>query len=271
MEQQQQHQEQEESSTQSKKAAKMEAAKLEKQRRQRGFTVQCVLSVAPDVVSLQMVKFATGLSKDSYVDVERIISVPKDPIIGASQQVLKPIDMELSTSRWINFRVEIQVKKLYCISKAVPALAINIEDAARGEIEIEKALQAGKQFVRVNQDTRLNFRVLDLRTPANQGIFRVQCQVENIFRQFLLADGFVGIHTPKAEDSYTHRHLCEFTGLDVEMEIKEHYSEVMDIVDRLFVAMFDSLNEKCQKELEAIGKQYPFEPLKVISLFSHCS
>lgn len=30
----------------------------------------------------------------------------------------------------------------------------------------------------------------------------------------------------RAEDSYTHRHLCEFTGLDIEMEIKEHYSEV---------------------------------------------
>jgi len=30
----------------------------------------------------------------------------------------------------------------------------------------------------------------------------------------------------RAEDSYTHRHLCEFTGLDVEMEIKKHYFEV---------------------------------------------
>lgn len=30
----------------------------------------------------------------------------------------------------------------------------------------------------------------------------------------------------RAEDSYTHRHLCEFIGLDVEMEIKSHYSEV---------------------------------------------
>lgn len=30
----------------------------------------------------------------------------------------------------------------------------------------------------------------------------------------------------RAEDSYTHRHLCEFTGLDVEMVIKQHYSEV---------------------------------------------
>ena len=37
----------------------------------------------------------------------------------------------------------------------------------------------------------------------------------------------------------------------------------MNIVDRLFVKMFDSLNENCMKELEAIDRQYPFEPLKV--------
>lgn len=30
----------------------------------------------------------------------------------------------------------------------------------------------------------------------------------------------------RAEKSRTHRHLCEFTGLDFEMVIKEHYFEV---------------------------------------------
>jgi hypothetical protein len=30
----------------------------------------------------------------------------------------------------------------------------------------------------------------------------------------------------RAETSFTHRHMCEFTGLDLEMEIKEHYFEV---------------------------------------------
>ncbi|KAF7113901.1 hypothetical protein RHSIM_RhsimUnG0102000 [Rhododendron simsii] len=69
----------------------------------------------------------------------------------------------------------------------------------------------------------------------------------------------------RVEDSFTHRHLCEFTSLDVEMEIKEHYFDVMDIMDCLFIELFDSLNERCQKELEAIGKQYPFEPLKNLS------
>lgn len=37
----------------------------------------------------------------------------------------------------------------------------------------------------------------------------------------------------------------------------------MDIVDHLFVAMFDGLNKNFEKELEAVRTQYPFEPLKV--------
>lgn len=39
------------------------------------------------------------------------------------------------------------------------------------------AMQAGETLVSVGQDTRLNYRVLDIRTPANQGIFRIQSQV----------------------------------------------------------------------------------------------
>lgn len=55
--------------------------------REKGFTVQCVVTANPDVVSRQMVKFVSGLSRESIVDVEGVVSVPKDPIKGASQQV----------------------------------------------------------------------------------------------------------------------------------------------------------------------------------------
>lgn len=47
-----------------------------------------------------------------------------------------------------------------------------------------------------------------------------------------------------AEKSFTHRHLCEFTGLDLEMAIDEHYNEVLDVLDRLFVYMFSGLRSK---------------------------
>ncbi|KAL7149954.1 hypothetical protein ABFS83_05G076700 [Erythranthe nasuta] len=265
--------------------------------RRRSCTVQCVLTVSQDLVSSQMVKFATSLTKESIIEIEGLVSVPAQPITGATQQV------------------EIQVRKLYCVDRASPTLPFNFDDAARSKTDIENALQAGEQLVRVNQDTRLNYRFLDIRTPANLGIFRLQYQIQKIFCQFLESEDFFGIHTPKtlagsseggsavfrldykgtpaclaqspqlhkqlsivgdfdrvfeigpvfrAEDSFTHRHLCEFTGLDVEMEIDEHYSEVMDIVDHLFVTMFDFLNEECSELLEAISRQYPFKPLKYL-------
>lgn len=51
-----------------------------------------------------------------------------------------------STNEWIasgrfgcNLQVEIQVRKIYCINRAVPTLPINLEDAARSEAEFEKA------------------------------------------------------------------------------------------------------------------------------------
>ncbi|KAM2839377.1 hypothetical protein COP1_030987 [Malus domestica] len=71
--------------------------------------------------------------------------------------------------------VEVQVRKLYCVSKAA-ILPISIEDAAWSDVEIEKA---GETLVRVNQDTHLNNRVLDLRTLAIRGYsaFRVKLAI----------------------------------------------------------------------------------------------
>lgn len=48
---------------------------------------------------------------------------------------IDPLDMLIS------LKVEVQVHKIFCINKAMPTLPINIEDAARSEVEIEKALQ----------------------------------------------------------------------------------------------------------------------------------
>jgi aspartyl-tRNA synthetase len=66
----------------------------------------------------------------------------------------------------------------------------------------------------------------------------------------------------RAENSNTHRHLCEFTGLDMEMAIKEHYFEVLDVLDALFLHMFDGLNERFGHELNVVAQQYPYEPLQ---------
>ena len=63
----------------------------------------------------------------------------------------------------------------------------------------------------------------------------------------------------RAEDSNTNRHLCEFTGLDVEMEFKHHYFEVLDVMASMFVYIFNGLKTRYSKELNTIKEQYPFE------------
>jgi len=66
----------------------------------------------------------------------------------------------------------------------------------------------------------------------------------------------------RAENSNTARHLTEFTGLDMEMVIHEHYFEVLDMLGDMFVYIFKNLESRFKKELDTIKKQYPFEDFK---------
>lgn len=58
----------------------------------------------------------------------------------------------------------------------------------------------------------------------------------------------------RAENSNTHRHLCEFTGLDFEMAIQEHYFEVLDVIDALFLHIFDGLADGTVICLPLLGR-----------------
>ena len=66
----------------------------------------------------------------------------------------------------------------------------------------------------------------------------------------------------RAENSNTNRHLCEFTGLDLEMEFKNHYFEVLDLIGELMVFMFKNMKTRYARELGVINDQYPFEDFK---------
>jgi aspartyl-tRNA synthetase len=187
------------------------------------------------------------------------------------------------------------------------------EEHAKKKAETQQHKEKGeKKDIVVKMKTRLDNRVMDLRVPTTQAIFKVQSGVCHLFREFLDSKGFTEIHTPKliagasegganvfkmkyfgtdaclaqspqlykqmciigdmkkvyeigavfrAENSMTSRHLCEFTGLDFEMEIKEHYFEVLDVIGELFYHIFEGLNKNYKKEIETVNSQYPFEPL----------
>jgi len=65
----------------------------------------------------------------------------------------------------------------------------------------------------------------------------------------------------RAEKSNTRRHLCEFTGLDLEMAINDHYNEVLQVMHKLFRKIFTGLEERYAAELKVIRTQYASEPV----------
>eukprot|EP01068_Selenidium_serpulae_P011052 Selendium_serpulae@DN5592_c0_g1_i1.p2 len=206
--------------------------------RQGQHTVQCVLDAAQDA-SQDMLKWAGSVPVESIVDVLGKVIVPEAPIKSCTQPV------------------EISVQRIFCVSKSLPELPFQLKDANLPEDDADA--------IKVNQDVRLDNRVIDLRTFVNQAVVRVATGVCELFREYLRSQRFLEIHTPKllggsseggsnvfhfkyfdrsgclsqspqlykqmaicadlervfetgpvfrAENSNTHRHLCEFTGLN---------------------------------------------------------
>lgn len=143
--------------------------------RQQSSTVQCIVAVG-EAISKQMVKFSGNIHKESIIDVQvQVVAVP-NKIESCTEQSL-----------------ELRIQQIFVISQAKPQLPLQIEDASRPD----NADDAEGLNIRVNQDTRLDNRVLDLRTPANQAIFRLEAGVCRLFRDILTEKGFTEIHTPK--------------------------------------------------------------------------
>jgi len=144
--------------------------------RQQQSSVQCLAFVS-ETVSRQMVKFISHISKESIIDVVAKVKKVAEKVESCTQQ-----------------DIELYVEQVWVVSSSDPQLPLQIEDAGRKVTE-ETEDTAG--LARVNQDTRLDHRVLDLRTPANQAIFRLEAGVCKLFRDSLAQRGFTEIHTPK--------------------------------------------------------------------------
>lgn len=254
----------------------------------QGFqTVQGVLTVDDTKVSKQMVKYASSINVESLVLIDA-------KVVKALQSVKSCTISEF----------ELAIEKIFVISEAA-RLPFSLEDASRPET----AFDEDPSLVRVNIDTRLNNRVVDLRTITNHAIFQLQSAICQLFRNFLIERDFMEIHTPKllgsasesgssvfevkyfkeraflaqspqfykqmlicgdfrkvfeigpvfrAENSQTHRHMTEFTGLDLEMAFEENYHEVLYTIADMFTYIFKNLQTKYAKQIEVVRQQYPF-------------
>ena len=104
--------------------------------------------------------------------------VPLQPLEVECSRLNRPTPIPPPALRgWV--QVELQVTYIRVVSRAA-ALPFELVDATRSEEDVKKAAEAGTLLPTVSQALRLDHRYIDLRTPANQAIFRVQsgvCQV----------------------------------------------------------------------------------------------
>ncbi|EAQ89633.1 hypothetical protein CHGG_06252 [Chaetomium globosum CBS 148.51] len=63
----------------------------------------------------------------------------------------------------------------------------------------------------------------------------------------------------RAENSNTPRHMTEFTGLDMEMEIKDDYREVVHVLEGVLFHIFRNIQERCPEEIALVRSVYPSE------------
>ena len=234
--------------------------------RDQTHTVQGVLSREYS----DMVRWVQKLHSESLVQVNGVLKEPPQAVRSATQSA-----------------VEVEVHTIHLVNAAHGAPFTNYRPP---------------ETLR----NRMSARILDLRHPSNQALFRIRSLVTRKFRETLDAQGFVEINTPKlqpaatesgaavfkvnyfgrnaflaqspqlakqmsvsadfgrvfevgpvfrAENSNTHRHLTEYTGLDVEMTIQHDYHEVIDVLDEFLKSVFVAVY--AMPEVKEVQKRWP--------------
>ncbi|KAF7532627.1 hypothetical protein G7Z17_g13615 [Cylindrodendrum hubeiense] len=236
--------------------------------RDQTHSVQGVLG--SDAANADFIRWVRKLSPESLVQVSGFLKEPPEPIRSATHA-----------------GVEVEVDSVFLVNAA--------HNLAFTNYKPPETLR-----------NRMTSRILDLRHPANQAVFRVRSLVSRIFRQTLEDRGFVEINTPKlqpaatesgaavfavnyfgrraflaqspqlakqmsisadfgrvfeigpvfrAENSNTHRHLTEYTGLDIEMAIERDYHEVIEVIDVFLKSVFKAVYS--MPEIEVLRKRWP--------------
>lgn len=255
-------------------------------------------------VPKEVVSWVSKLKPESIVEIYGVVSVAAAKIESATQQ---DVEIEaaqifrLSKSEKLPIQVEDCMRKFSVLEKQneemlaleelIQAAASALESkesseekkgSLRAEIEIlKKRRETGALFPVIDQATRLDNRVIDLRTPANIAIFKLQSGVCRLFREFLHERGFTEIHSPKLigaaseggadvfEVSYfkTKAYLAQSPQFYKQMAITSDFERVFEIgpvfrAERAFTARH--LTEFTGLDLEMTFKQHYHEVMNLI-------
>ena len=260
--------------------------------RQKLVTVQGVLSEEEGVVSQQMVQWAESIVAGSIVTVKGHLQKPKAPITGCSvhdyEVVIREIHVVARRPQAVpSTAYEDEVSRAREIAEGPQAS--NITDRLRLKHRILDLRTTSSQAIfRINSGIGNLFRshldsqgFIEIHTPKLQGgatqsgasVFQLEifgrpaflAQSPQLAKQMAIASDFERFYEIgpvfRAENSNTHRHLTEYTGLDLGMAIEEHYHEALQLIDETLKYIFKGIYERYPKELSVIKQYFPHEDL----------
>lgn len=260
--------------------------------RQQVETIQGVLHEVPGQLSVLFVHWAEHLKTGAILRVKGTIKKPDIPVKRCSihDMELHITELHLIADREASVPFSVYEAELPTGEEEViegrhshipdrTRLINRILDLRTGTSQAIFRIQSGVQnLFRSTLDDR---GFIEIHTPKLQGagtesgasVFKVGyfgrdaflAQSPQLGKQMAIASDFERVYEIgaifRAENSNTHRHLTEYTGLDLEMAIEEHYHEALDVIDTTLKAIFAGIYKRYRKEIDLIKEQFPHEDL----------
>ncbi|GBE81627.1 aspartyl-tRNA synthetase cytoplasmic [Sparassis latifolia] len=260
-------------------------------------TLQGVLAEDSEHVSEHMIRWAEGLNRETVVYVEGVVQTPpadQEEVHSTSvhnrEIRVQKLFVVAAPSAILPFQVQDVSRSLHVNDKEFPAgrvgdntrLSNRVLDlrsspsqaifrihagvcalfreflVSRGFLEI----QSSKFQESSTESGAAVFKVDYFRRPAflaqSPQLAKQMCIAADMERVFEIGPVF------RAENSNTHRHLTEFTGLDLEMSFDSHYWEVLDMIDEMLKYIFKGLQCQYRDEIEAVKHMYPSDDVVIL-------
>jgi len=210
-----------------------------------------------------------------------------DDITPESVVEIEGVAKKNKESKW---GIEVVIKKITLLSKAASPLPIDNSDKSTTHIDkridhrfldtrnlktqaifkvrgkISKILTNfldGQGFTNINTP-----KLTTIGVESGAELFNVDyfgkpvylSQSPQIYKQMFVNGGFERVYeiAPvfRAEKSHTSRHLTEFTGVDFEMGFIDDYTDVMDVIEDMFIDLLTKLKTEAAEELKLLGVKH---------------
>ncbi|KAL1301609.1 hypothetical protein AAFC00_005838 [Neodothiora populina] len=265
--------------------------------RQGMATIQSVVA-ASDKLSRQMVKFAGGIPAESVVLVHGLVKKTPEPVKSATISQLEIHVKKLYIVAKADSQLPMQVEDA---ERAIPVEGEEEKEDASGRPNVTLNTRLNNRVIDLRgKHNRAIFAIKDgvvalfseflrnngfigiqtpklLGSPSEGGanIFQVTyfatkaflAQSPQLYKQMLIAARFESVFEVgpifRAENSNTARHLTEFTGLDLETTFDEDYHEVVELLERLMLFIFNGLKTRYKAETDLVRSIYHVDEFKL--------